>query len=65
MTLFSFQIYDDNNSYGVFCGSSLPPNILVTSLKFSARFYSDESINGEGFEAFFTVKGIIYTNSEV
>ena len=55
-----FQIHDENDSYGIFCGSSLPPTgIRPESGVVYVSFYSDDSINGKGFEALYAVIGNI------
>lgn len=47
---------DENNDdavkpIGTYCGSNKPPTMLSTSHAFTLVFRSDDTINGEGFEA--------------
>ena len=56
-SLVSFQIYDYNISMGVFCGSAQPPLITSTSNTLYIYFYSDATINGIGFQAYFSKIG--------
>ena len=55
--LVSFQIYDNNISMGVFCGAAQPPLITSTSKTLYIYFYSDATINGKGFQAYFSKIG--------
>ena len=54
--LVSFQLYD-HISMGVFCGSAQPPLITSTSNTLYIYFYSDATINGKGFQAYFSKIG--------
>lgn len=50
-------VVDENDDaikpIGTYCGSDKPPTMLSTSHAFTIVFRSDDTINGEGFEAKF------------
>ena len=51
-----FSGYDDSGqSYGRFCGNSLPPEIVSVDEALLLRFKSDDTINSKGFSANYVI----------
>ena len=51
-----FSGYDDSGqSYGRFCGNSIPPEIVSVDEALLLRFKSDDTINSKGFSAAFVI----------
>ena len=59
MVFRSFQVfsgYDDSGqSYGRFCGNTIPPEIVSVDEALLLRFKSDDTINSKGFSANYVI----------
>lgn len=54
---FWFQIYDDNTTYAIFCGTKQQLTIISASNILYIDVVTDGSVNGGGFNAFYTLIG--------
>ena len=59
MVFRSFQVfsgYDDSGqSFGRFCGNTIPPEIVSVDEALLLRFKSDDTINSKGFSANYVI----------